>query len=100
MMVNLSLYEGGTENKIRCICTSFEMQALVLYWYLSYWLISAYKQMFKEDLLKCSVFNLFSLLLLLVVVFRFQFSLVSVIFQSRIESFTLVFNCRNCSFSV
>lgn len=99
MMVNLSLYEGGTENKIRCICTSFEMQALVLYWYLSYWLISAYKQMFKEDLLKFSVFNLFSLLLL-VVVFRFQFSLLSVIFQSRIESFTLFFNCRNFSFSV
>lgn len=96
MMVILSLYEGGTENKNRCICTSFEMQALVLYWYLSYWLISAYKQMFKEDLLKFSVFNLFLLLLL----FRFQFSLVSVIFQSRIESFTLVFNCRNCSFSV
>lgn len=95
-MVILSLYEGGTENKNRCICTSFEMQALVLYWYLSYWLISAYKQMFKEDLLKFSVFNLFLLLLL----FRFQFSLVSVIFQSRIESFTLVFNCRNCSFSV
>lgn len=94
-MVILSLYEGGTENKNRCICTSFEMQALVLYWYLSYWLISAYKQMFKEDLLKFSVFNLFLLLLL----FRFQFSLVSVIFQSRIESFTLVFNCRNCSFS-